>query len=66
MAKRLSQHATQANTNAAAVATAMAGGHTTAELQGMAEVMKVLSMRPDLAATVIKLCDQTKTLPEFG
>jgi hypothetical protein len=44
----------------------MGGGTTTAEAQGIAEVLKVMGMRPDLAAPILKLCDQTKTLPIFG
>jgi hypothetical protein len=66
MPKKVSAFQSQANTNAAAVATAMAGGVTTAEMQGIAEILKVMALRPDLAAPILKLCDQTKTLPEFG
>ena len=66
MAKSISTHATNLATNAANVATQMGGGTTTAEAQGIAEILKVLSNRHDIAATVLKLCDQTKTLPNFG
>lgn len=51
---------------AANVATQMGGGTTTAEVAGFAEVMKVLSLRPDLAHPILMLCDQSKTLPSPG
>lgn len=41
--------------NAAAVATAMAGGTTTAEAQGLAAVLAALAARNDLAADPLKL-----------
>lgn len=66
MAKKLSTHFAQLNTNAAASASAMAGGTSTAEAQGIAEILKVMGQRPDLAAPILRLCDPTKTLPEWG
>lgn len=66
MPKKVSNFQTQANANAAAVATAMGGGITTAEMQGIAEILKVMALRPDLAMPILMLCDKSKTLPEFG
>lgn len=49
MAILLSAAASRMLANAAAVATAMAGGTTTAEAQGIADLLLVLSQRNDFA-----------------
>jgi hypothetical protein len=66
MAQKLSAFATKQHSAANNVATQMGGGTTRAEMEGIAEVLKVMSLRPDLAAPILRLCDQTKTLPHFG
>ena len=69
MAISLDTIATRLNANAAAVATAMASGTTTAEVQGLAELIKTLSLRNDIAFSVMKVADQTKikeTKPNKG
>lgn len=66
MAQKMSDLATKKLSAAANVATQMGGGTTTAEVQGIAEILKVLAARPDLAFPIMKLCDQTKTLPIPG
>ena len=51
----LSVAASRCLANAAAVATAMASSTTTAEAQAVANVLLILSQRPDLATDVLKL-----------
>ncbi len=41
--------------NAAAVATAMAGGTTTAEVQAISELLKTLSLRNDIAIPALSV-----------
>lgn len=59
MAISLSTAASRLTTNAAAVATAMAGGTTTAEAQAIGELLLQLSRRNDIAVTPMKIADQT-------
>ncbi len=66
MAQKFSDLSGKSRTAAANVATQMGGGTTTAEAAGIAEVLKVMSLRPDLAHPILALCDQTKTLPIPG
>lgn len=66
MAQKFSDLANKSRTAAANIATQMGGGTTTAEAAGVAEVMRVLALRPDLAFPILKLCDQTRTLPVPG
>ncbi len=53
--------ATRLAANAAAVATAMAGGTTAAEVSGLADLLSTLGKRPDLLIPPLLLGDQTKT-----
>lgn len=69
MAISLDTAATRLAANAANVATQMGGGTTAAEVTGLAEFIRVLSTRNDLAFTAMKLGDQTKikdTKPNRG
>lgn len=61
MAILLSAAASRMLANAAAVATAMAGGTTTAEAQGIADLLLVLSQRNDLAQPPLLLSTTGKT-----
>lgn len=51
---KLSTLATQFAANAAAVATATAGGVVTADITALADMLKTLSLRPDLALPAMK------------
>lgn len=66
MAQTFSALAGRHRTAAANVATQLGGGTTTAEAAGIAEILKVMALRPDLAQPILMLCDQTKTLPVPG
>jgi len=55
MASKLSLMSTQIAANAAAVATAIAGGVSTADATALADLLKTLSLRPDLAVPAIAL-----------
>lgn len=55
----LTQAASRTLANAAAVATAMAGGTTTAEATALAGLLEVLSKRQDLAVNATVLLTQT-------
>lgn len=61
MAILASVAATRMAANAAAVATAMAGGTTTAEAAGIADLLATLGRRNDLLIPPLLLGDQTKT-----
>lgn len=61
MAQTASAIASKLSANAAAVATAMAGGTTTAEVQGLADLLSTLSKYPSMLMPPLLLGDQTKT-----
>lgn len=61
MAISFTQASTRMAANAAAVATAMGGGTSTAEMTGLANLLATLALRPDLAIPALLLGDQTKT-----
>lgn len=66
MAQKLSDFGTKSRVAAANVATQMGGGTTSAEVAGLAELLRVMALRPDLAQPLLMLCDQTKLLPLLG
>lgn len=66
MAQKMSDLAEKHRAAATNVATQAGGGTTRAEVEGMCEVLKVMAARPDLMFPILKLCDQTKTLPIPG
>lgn len=66
MPQKLSAFGTKKNSAAANVATQMGGGTTAAEVQGIAELLRVMALRPDLAQPLLMLCDQSKVLPLLG
>lgn len=61
MAISFTTAAARISSNAAAVATAMAGGTTTAEATGIADLLSTLAKRNDLSIPPLLLGDQTKT-----
>lgn len=66
MPQALSAMAAKVTANAAAVATAMGGGTTTAEAAGLAEMLSVLGRRNDLSINALQLANKTLTLPIPG
>lgn len=63
MAISVTTAASRITANAAAVATAMAGGTTTAEATGLGLVLTALSKRPDIMDMVIALAFSTQVTP---
>jgi hypothetical protein len=61
MAILLSVAASRCLANAAAVAASMAGGTTTAEAQGIADLLLVCSQKPDLVQPLLLLSNAGKT-----
>lgn len=66
MAQTASAIATKLAAQAAAVATAMGGGTTTAEVSGLADLMSTLSKYPSMLQPPLLLGDQTKTQVILG
>lgn len=64
MAISLSQAASRMQTNAAAVATAMAGGTVTADMQALASVLLVMSQIPQEAIPLIMRANTSVVLPQ--
>jgi len=54
---KLSNLATQLNTNAAAVAASAAGTVVTADITALADLLKILSLRDDLAMPIFQLAN---------
>lgn len=63
---RISTVGAQATTNAAAVATALAGGITTAEVQALGDLLSTLAKRPDLLEPVLLISATAKNNINLG
>lgn len=68
MAITLTTAASRITTNAAAVATAMAGGTTTAEAQAIGDMILTLSLRNDLSVPLLQLAatGRAQLIPSRG
>lgn len=56
MARKLSAFSAQIPARTAAIATALAGGTTSAEVSALKELLDVLQVRKDLLLPALKLC----------